>query len=551
MTMDSTRFTRDDDLYASVHLYLAKQCAGIRSARCAGLVVTAALHTIHCAIADFNESWNADSLSLLPSLPNELLIACFERLQACDRLTASRVSRGWRALLLSTPTFWTHIYRPSKMADAVAVCRLQNMIQRSGTVLIDVDWLFGSDAGIEDAYLRRIALDELSASMPRIRSLSIQGDDMDLILNAPAPCLQSLELSGRARGGRIPASWICREAPMLTTLSIAWLPLPAEFLPLRNIATFTGAFLSRSAHGVSTRALFELFPCLKSLTLYGINDATELPGFAPPSLSRIVLSGDDVAYDEVLANWTRYPPRTPRSFSLESEGPVPLRAAVQHLTSVQLSSSASISIRCDSTYITLSTPDSYEIQLNELHHMSRVYECWAGLAGTPCLAAIRSLSITASMLMPVLRADLELPGLTDIAIVTVEAYRGSEMRLAVTSDAPGPRVPQLRTVTFEAVERPLVPLPSHSRIKAYLAALTDFVAKYLRPDSRSLESLTIIQSLRPRWESVSSLLAYSDKLYYCTTPGAEHQEMLPPHNPQGEPDAWDEEVLNGLAALSH
>ncbi|EJD36808.1 P-loop containing nucleoside triphosphate hydrolase protein [Auricularia subglabra TFB-10046 SS5] len=401
-----------------------------------------------------------------------------------DRVKASQVSRTWRATLLGNATFWTTIHK--------------------------VHQLF-------------------SQALPRIRCLVLNYSDLHVLWPHDAPVLESLALDTPVPPGIIdlPYFWILDCAPQLKSLSMGHFVLPTEFGPLRNITAFSGNLGSSGPLGA--RRIFDLFPCLASLTLNEVDNLDQLPQSVLPSVEEIVLvSNNAMDFSPLLRAWATPPNRGTRCFEIGVHGPQILSAALEHLATAQPATAPSIAVDFDGSHrIVLSTSAPYDLKIVLRSTYARAFSCAVQLPVNPYLGMIQSLRLSGMMLTSVLRTKVEFPSVRNLAIGDEAIFDVSSIRMAIRRNEPALRVPRLQDLVFDFSW--IGPRSGfYMGSQRTVSQIADFVGSHIHRTEGSLASITIIDSLLPQWEDVSGLLAYTPRIYHCYGSCDSPQEMAGP-----------------------
>ncbi|EJD39773.1 hypothetical protein AURDEDRAFT_171223 [Auricularia subglabra TFB-10046 SS5] len=255
--------------------------------------LTRASRSILCELVN---DWHQDH-SHLRWIPDEVVSRCFALLPFRDRLTASRVSRGWRAIALAHPAIWSDLDLRGGFANKTALLAMALDCARHHPVdLRSCSWPVG----------RGDVDDILATHMHHIRSLDIPGSSCRTALCSRAPLLQHLRvIQGHLRMGK---DFLGGQVGRLKTLDLCYVSFPPACPALSTVTTLClyGPFNAESAP--TFRHLFRLFPTLQSLSLCHLHlrDSQFLPdGPAPNSLRRLVLESEHTGFDvsERYARW--------------------------------------------------------------------------------------------------------------------------------------------------------------------------------------------------------------------------------------------------------
>jgi len=251
-------------------------------------------------------------------LPGELAAVILDYLDLRPTfIHVSHVSRRWRALAHSHPTFWRNIVLKEPTDSRQALYSLAEAQLRSSTVagvLVQVDirhgWSFRQDSDHDDSddsdeagKIRRgismgILIDFCSAlvqHLPRISSLVVHAvqtvltsfDDHRLF-NTPAPLLERLELSAQSGGSNdvelvFPWAYLAL-MPLLRVLRLQCIdanPTPGELVSPPLPHTSLEELLWRlPAHSGATseldlEELLRQFPNLQTLELFPVPDSAD------------------------------------------------------------------------------------------------------------------------------------------------------------------------------------------------------------------------------------------------------------------------------------
>ncbi|EJD49789.1 hypothetical protein AURDEDRAFT_161341 [Auricularia subglabra TFB-10046 SS5] len=292
----------------SIHAYLEPTVS--KAARTGGLEaeIISVLETVHAAVADVSQAWNARTDRVWSKLPAELRAACFKELPMADKLSIAKTSRGWRANALRTPELWNTIVYPSAYPRTMVQLRamLRRSSTRSLTLTVAADYV--NDDGL---------LDELLRHIDRVRSFSITGlGDVTtftrkLLLGSPLLQLKTLNLEPRACLEGLSAG-MGTQFPSLRSFRLLHPGSPGlTFTPMQSLQDLTCAFAPWTEGG----PIFACFPNLQRLRIEIWNpilgepaDKIHFPEGAPPaSLRYFDLDNDEddgiLDLERVLEAW--------------------------------------------------------------------------------------------------------------------------------------------------------------------------------------------------------------------------------------------------------
>ncbi|EJD37831.1 hypothetical protein AURDEDRAFT_173107 [Auricularia subglabra TFB-10046 SS5] len=250
-------------------------------------ICDALLQATRDIVQDLMRDWSAAHEDLY-RIPTEILAACFAFLPLRDRITASHVSRQWRAVALAYPAVWSHIHLPSGLRDAPAV--LAMALSRTGCHPVDL-------SGVAPEVDSVGGLRCLREHMHHIRSIHWPTCNV-VPFRHPAPMLHLLV--GLPHAVFVSPNLLGCEVGKLKTLYLDS-PYISTYCPALSTVTTLGICCSKvPRYAESLRALFDLCPRLESLRLSDLQQdlAHFLPaGPAPQSLRCLELHTPEAFYD--------------------------------------------------------------------------------------------------------------------------------------------------------------------------------------------------------------------------------------------------------------
>ncbi|EJD46629.1 hypothetical protein AURDEDRAFT_164448 [Auricularia subglabra TFB-10046 SS5] len=235
-------------------------------------------------LRDLAYAWS-EVHDLLRHLPKEVLALCFTFLPFSDRITASHVSRHWRAVSLADPAIWTDIDMPRTVSRNWSRI-LRMALSRTRRYPVDVQGLSIPD---QDGIFQACMLEH----MHHLRLLDWNFPEHSVSLTARAPLLETLR--GINYHVDIPSDFLGGQPAQLRTLYISSASLP-ETCP--TLSTLTRLILDMP-HDLNLAAtlcrLFVLCPNLQTLRLGDLLPPSRFQNFfprgpAPPSLVTLDLS---------------------------------------------------------------------------------------------------------------------------------------------------------------------------------------------------------------------------------------------------------------------
>ncbi|EJD43172.1 hypothetical protein AURDEDRAFT_126064 [Auricularia subglabra TFB-10046 SS5] len=456
---------RLDTVRISVYDYVQSLLGSAGNREPSSAVVEGLLDTVrsavHAACADFAEGWNREhGCPVVDCLPVEILTMCFHEAQFEARITASHVSRKWRAVALSDGALWSTYRRKEPKVDSTGptkamVIQLSALLERSRPYPFNF---------ILPEFGPRLHVLEgpLSAALYSERGRVQEYDGPFCIFqgmrpeNAPMPALRSLRLTcpmhkasfTTTRDKRIfnlPRCWgdTSGSPMMLSEIDLVGMVLGAQLSgpPLTALTRLTFHAAPRAAVYMS---LFQRCPNLVSLYLRDVRDATPLPqGPLPPSLQTVSLYHCDGS-------------RTDFTASLD-----PWRGCV--IPQLELHGSSTISQPlafflpwCAGPVAMTVTRNSISMRpQTENHPLHTAYPySWSGddfhaLRGA-CAARLAAISINMCHLDELFEANLVTPVLRKIEVVLESNSTGKLMRGDLPQPSYGLAAPQLCEVITTA-----------------------------------------------------------------------------------------------------
>ncbi|EJD50225.1 hypothetical protein AURDEDRAFT_143555 [Auricularia subglabra TFB-10046 SS5] len=247
-------------------------------------IMADALHMLCDLLYDWNEA------TVTCRLPAEVLGACFAFLPFEDRVTASHVSRAWRAAALAFPALWSTVAVPAGNFNADL---MKMALGRSGVHPVDV--LCDSHLAPRHHRHKNLISRALEDHMHHVRSVRWCGSVENACFARPAPMLEDLDCPGR---GDIGHDFLGGRAGKLRALNLGEITLPPKCLALSTVTSLSACLVWDEIRVTNLSALFVLCPRLEHLALKRISHRIcgYLPsGPAPPTLSSVTLEASEPA----------------------------------------------------------------------------------------------------------------------------------------------------------------------------------------------------------------------------------------------------------------
>ncbi|EJD40697.1 hypothetical protein AURDEDRAFT_170322 [Auricularia subglabra TFB-10046 SS5] len=311
-----------ESVRAAVYEYIRRALSDAARNQPSSYITEQTLRTVRSAVqdacADFAETWNSESVgAVAEQLPTEVLVMCFRAAPFEDRVSASHVSRKWRAIALSEHSLWATFRRtgrvdPSSRDDDKLLSQLAAMLDRSRPFPFTLQ-LPSPSRGYR-SYAERIAT-LLKPDFARMRDFDGPLDLYKRLNPTALPHLKFLRLvTEKYRGSQdtfeVPRDWAVHGAP----LSRLELHAPNFIVSPNCIPSTTLTHVCFSPTDDSYYVhLFRWCPNVSSLELRGLVDSSALPlAPVPPSLTMVALSGPEngaVEFGGPLSAWAGYPIR--------------------------------------------------------------------------------------------------------------------------------------------------------------------------------------------------------------------------------------------------
>ncbi|KZV97195.1 hypothetical protein EXIGLDRAFT_833047 [Exidia glandulosa HHB12029] len=250
--------------------------------------VQSILRDVHRVLRQATRKWNNGNSDAW--FPPELLSTCFSFLPSSELARLMFVSKRWRSIIISEPTFWTRVALTPRSDTTF----FHELVRRAGALPLHLTVRGTTPVAELHAYFDRIA------SLIVYEGFNVPG--LEDVLTSSLPRLRSLGLYGRCGAGferdtitlEIPRTFLSSH-PLLQSLHVGVFVLPTACPALRELRDFVGRIDVNNVLTSNIRLLFDLCPKLEALTL-GINlrsgdgDLPLLPLRPLPSLSHLALN---------------------------------------------------------------------------------------------------------------------------------------------------------------------------------------------------------------------------------------------------------------------